>query len=254
MKNRLTYLATAISLFLVLTGCSTTPSTPDPSDPYQNYNRAVYSFNDGFYNYVATPINAVYTTALPDFARTGVTNAFSNVATVPDMMNDALQWNWRYFGKDTLRLILNTTLGVFGLIDVAGASGIPAHEQNFSYTLAKWGWVNSNYFILPILGPGTVSSAVATPVDYFSSPLTYVPSSNKWIWGLWGLDGLQVISNQLPSYNVINSTAVDPYVAIRNAYMQNRAFIIQEIQTDGVMQNAADDSQMSPALLQMSSS
>lgn len=237
-------------LALAIGGCATTGRPADPNDPYEGYNRGVYEFNDGFYHYVATPINAIYTTALPQFVRTGVGNAFNNISTVPAMMNDALQWNWRYFVKDTLRLILNTTLGLFGLIDVAGESGIPAHEQGFSYTLAQWGWTNSNYFMLPFFGPGTVSSAFSLPVNYFMSPLTYIPEKASVSWTLWGLESVQTISEQLPSYNAINDSAVDPYIAIRNAYLQNRAYVIQQIKTDGVISDDSDSdsTQMSPAL------
>lgn len=245
----------AASCALLLTGCATTTYPSEAIDPYQNYNRAVYNFNDGFYRYVATPVNTVYTTALPQFARTGITNFFDNAATVPAILNDALQWNWRYFAKDTTRFVLNTTLGLFGLIDVAGEAGIEGHEQGFSYTLAKWGWSNSNYFILPFLGPGTVSTAVSLPVNYFTSPLTYMPSSSATSWALWGTNSVQTISNQLPSYNTVNATAVDPYVAIRNAYLQNRAYIIQQIDYDGVTPAATgDNSQVSPILLEMTNS
>ncbi len=243
----------------LLAGCANAPAT-DPTDPYENYNRTVYQFNDTFYKYVGTPINTTYKLITPEFFRTGVGNALQNVGTVPDMMNDALQWNWRYFGKDTLRLILNTTLGIFGLIDVAGAAGIPGHQQGFSYTLAKWGWVNSNYFMIPFLGPGTVSSAVSLPVNYFMSPLTYA-TTGEWTWGLWGLQGVQKLYELLPAYNTVNNTAVDPYTAIRNAFEQNRSFVLQQIETDGTGQPAATDgisndmNEMSPILLeQMSNS
>ncbi len=232
---------------LILTGCASTQPT-DPNDPYESYNRGVYKFNNGFYHYVATPVNTVYTTALHEFVRTGIGNAFNNINTVPDMMNDALQWNWRYFVKDTVRLVLNTTLGILGLIDVAGESGIPAHEQGFSYTLAKWGWSNSNYFMLPFFGPGTVSTAFSLPVNYFMSPLTYIPQSSGTSWTLWGVDSVQTISEQLPSYNAINDSAIDPYVSIRNAYIQNRAYVLEQIENDGVISDDSEASQMSPAL------
>ena len=234
-------------MILTLSGCASSGSKPtDPNDPYQSYNEAMFSFNDGFYTYVGRPVNDAYTFILPSFARTGVSNFYQNIGTVPDMANDLLQWNWRYFGKDTARLIINTTLGLFGLIDIAGYSGIPAHDQDFTYTLAKWGWVNSNYFVLPILGPSTISGTISLVPDYFMSPMAYV-QTGFWRWAIWGTYALNVNYKAMPQYKILQETAVDPYVAMRDAYMQNRQFVISQIQNDGVPQEAAP-SNVSPVI------
>ncbi len=228
---------------LCLNGCatSTTDKAPtNPDDPYQNFNQSIFNFNNGFYNYVGIPVNSVYTTVLPTFARTGISNAYQNIGTAPNMANDVLQWNWRYFFKDTLRFVLNTTLGFFGTIDVAGNAGIPSHEQGFTYTLAKWGYVNSSYIVLPILGPSTVSGTVSLVPDYFMSPMTYVNSGN-WEWGLWGGYALEENAQAMPKYQFIQETAIDPYGAMRDAYLQNRAFIIEQINNDGVTPNSTAD-------------
>lgn len=231
---------------------------PDPADPYQNFNQAVFNFNNGFYTTFAEPVNTAYTTILPTFVQTGISNAYQNLSTVPDMANDLLQWNWRYFIKDTLRLILNSTLGFFGTIDVAGNAGIPSHEQGFGYTLAKWGYVNSSYIVLPILGPNTVGSTISLLPDYFMSPMTYVNSGN-WQYGLWTMYALQENAQAMPKYQFIQETAIDPYAAMRDAYLQNRAFVIEQINNDGVILNSTADSGpesgvgMSPALAGMMS-
>jgi phospholipid-binding lipoprotein MlaA len=247
---------------LVLSGCASSGSRPsDPNDPYQGYNQAMFSFNNGFYTYVGQPINDVYTFVLPSFARTGIDNFYENISTVPDMANDILQWNWRYFAKDTARLVINTTLGLFGLIDIAGYAGIPAHDQNFSYTLAKWGWTDSNYFILPILGPNTVSSSISLVPDYFMSPMAYV-QTGAWRWAIWGTYALKVNAEAMPQYKILQQTAVDPYVAMRDAYLQNRQFVIEQIKNDGVVPEATpsdispavQEGQMSPALASFSGS
>lgn len=248
-------------LFLLLSACAIEgqpKAPPDPVDPYQDFNQAVFNFNNGFYTTFAEPINTAYTTVLPGFVQTGISNAYQNIGTVPDMANDVLQWNWRYFIKDTLRLVLNTTLGFFGTIDVAGNAGIPSHEQGFSYTLAKWGYVNSSYLVLPILGPNTVSSAISLVPDYFMSPMTYVHSGN-WQYGLWAVYALQENAQAMPKYQFIQETAIDPYAAMRDAYLQNRAFVIAQIKNDGVMPNSTVDSgpesgvEMSPAFAGMMS-
>lgn len=243
-------LTISLALFsTILAGCATTGPGADPTDPYTGYNHAVFKFNDNFYHFVATPVTNVYEGVTPEFVRTGIGNAFNNVDTVPAIVNDALQFNWRYLIKDTTRLVLNTTLGLFGLIDVAGASGIPAHQQGFSYTLAKWGYVNSSYFMLPFIGPGTVSSALSLPVNYLMSPLSYA-TTGDWKPALWTMQGVQNLYEGLPPYNTITKTAIDPYLAVRNAYIQNRAFVIQQINHDGVLTGVENPNDgMSPVLL-----
>ena len=231
-----------IFLGLYLSACASNPQyTSDPSDPYQGYNRAMFSFNNGFYTYVANPVNDVYTTVTPGFFRSGVRNFFRNINTVPALANDALQWNWLYFGKDLVRLALNSTLGLFGLFDVAGSAGIPWHPQGFGYTLAKWGYAQSNYFILPILGPSTVSDTIGLGVDTVSSPVFWIEP----VWArntMGGVYFLQKSSDLLPQYNLINKTALDPYIALRESYMQNRAYNIQQIKFDGKVPEEQDPS------------
>jgi len=222
-----------LSLSLSLSGCASNPQNQaDPNDPYQAFNRSMFNFNHGFYTYVGNPLNDVYTTITPGFARTGARNFFRNLNTAPGLANDMLQWNWRYFGKDLARLLLNSTLGLFGLFDVAGSSGIPWHPQGFSYTLAKWGYAQSNYLVLPILGPSTVSDTIGLGVDTVSSPLFYV--SPIWVRNtLGGEYFVQKSSDVLPQYNLIMKTALDPYIALKEAYLQNRAYNIEQIKYDG---------------------
>lgn len=221
-----------------LCACASNPAQypPDPQDPYQTYNRAMFKFNNVFYQAVAMPVNTIYTTATPEFARDGVRNFYRNLGLLPGLMNDALQWNWRYFVKDATRLVLNTTLGLFGLFDVAGNAGIPWHPQGFGYTLAKWGGPetinNPGYFVLPILGASTISDTLGLAVDIYTYPVTYV--SPVWVQNtMIATYTLQENADDMPQYEAITSTALDPYVAVREAYLQNRAYNIQQIIYDG---------------------
>ena len=223
--------------------------TPDPQDPYQGYNRAIFEFNDVFYQVVNVPINAIYTTITPQFARDGVRNIFRNIALVPGLLNDALQWNWRYFGKDAARLALNTTVGIGGFFDVAGNVGIPWHPQGFGYTLAKWGGPDSisqpAYFVLPILGASTISDSIGLALDGVASPITYI-SSPLLQYSMVGAYTLQQNSDSMPQYQAITSTALDPYVAIREAYLQNRAYNIEQIKYDGNVPSHAQEESSAP--------
>jgi phospholipid-binding lipoprotein MlaA len=235
-KTRILALMVVCSL---LTACASTPSNEyayDSQDPYQTYNRAMFKFNDVFYQAVAMPINTIYTTVTPEVGRDGIRNFFRNLGLIPGLLNDALQWNWDYFGKDATRLVLNTTLGLGGLFDVAGNAGIPWHPQGFGYTLAKWGGPDTvnqpAYLVLPILGSSTVSDTVGLVVDIYTYPVTYV--SPVWLQNtMIAAYTLQKNADAMPQYQAITSTALDPYVAVREAYLQNRAYNIQQIKYDG---------------------
>jgi len=216
----------------LLSGCvSVNPATKIPQDPYESYNRGMFQFNEDFYGAFVEPVTKVYDKT-PASTRSGVRNFFNNIYTVGDIGNDLLQANFRYAGRDTARLFINTFIGFFGFHDVASQMGIQPHQQSFGMTLAKWGMVNSSYFIVPILGPSTVTGAVGMVPDYFMSPVTHIDSTTTQ-YGMKGLSMIQTASDSLPKQKFIMSMALDPYVAIRNAYLQNRQYVIQQIQTDG---------------------
>jgi phospholipid-binding lipoprotein MlaA len=229
----------------LLTGCaSVNPATKIPQDPYEFYNRAMFQFNTDFNNTFLKPVVNVYDKT-PNSARSGVRNFFSNIGTVTDVGNDLLQANFRYAGRDTARICINTVLGFFGFMDVASKMGIQPHQQSFGLTLAKWGVVNSPYLILPILGPTTVTGAVGMVPDYFMSPISYVsPTTTQ--YGVRSLSAVQTASDSLPKQRFIMSMALDPYVAIRNAYMQNREYVLKQIQSDGLNANQSPASPSTP--------
>lgn len=222
----------ALVVGTLLSGCvPVNPATKIPQDPYEAYNRGMFQFNQDFNNTFLQPITYAYNET-PWQARSGVRNFFNNIYTVGDVGNDLLQANFKYAGRDTARFFINTFIGFFGMHDVASQMGIQPHQQSFGMTLAKWGMVNSSYFILPFFGPTTVTGAVGMVPDYFMNPLTYVnPPATEWT--LKGVSTVQIASDSLPKQRFIMSMALDPYVAIRNAYLQNREYVLQQIQSDG---------------------
>ncbi|AKP72471.1 MlaA family lipoprotein [Piscirickettsia salmonis] len=213
----------------ILAACAT--ATPQNPDPYEKYNRSMYRFNAKMDHAVLKPVAKGYTAVTPQVVRTGVTNFFENVHQVPTIMNDLLQGEFKIAGWDTLRLVMNSTLGLFGLIDVAGATGIHHHDQNFGLTLAKWtgNKPDSPYFILPLLGPSTVKGALGTPVDFVSNPISYVEPAGL-SYGLTGLWAINKRAGFLGNEKVLNALTLDPYVAQRNAYLQLRE---QQLQNSG---------------------
>lgn len=232
--------------------CGAAVSEPvDSIDPYQSFNRAMFKFNMSLQRYFISPVVSVYDTLVPSMARSGVGNFFSNVGMVSDIGNDALQTNWHFLGHDLVRFFLNTTLGLFGTIDVASQGGWYSHSQSFGMTLAKWGVVKSPYLVLPVLGPSTARDAFGLVPDYLMSPWYYGIKHDWRYYSLRALEFTQVASDMLPQQKMIMENAIDPYIALRNAYLQNRAYIIRQIKYDRYQpprakQSDQDDFDMRP--------
>ena len=230
------YLVLALLIFAMM-GCAprqvgVKASSTQGLDPYQPFNRAMYKFNTKVTKVFLEPTVNLYTTAVPKPLRNGVGNFFANIATVPAILNDFLQFNFAFAVNDTLRLLLNSTLGMAGLVDVASYAGFNAHPQSFGLTLARWGVVRSPYLVLPFFGPSTIRDAVGMVPDYYTSPITYVkPWQSR--WGLRGLDLIDTAAGVIPQQKLISMMALDPYVAERNAYLQNRAHIVKMIRGKG---------------------
>lgn len=186
------------------------------------------------FNLVLRPVSNAYKFIVPKPIRFGIHNFFANTFLVPTMVNDLLQANRHYFGHDLARFLINSTIGLFGIFDVASKVGIYPHPQGFGYTLSKWGLTPSPYVVMPLLGPSTMTSALGFGVDLAFDPLTYY-NYQPW-WTMFPVRGLQIIdiaSRELPKEELLTQTALDPYVAVRNAYLQNRAHNMLYIQYDG---------------------
>lgn len=225
-----------LSFSLGLSGCSHLYKQ-NPTDPFEKYNRSMFNFNTKLDEYIVGPITMVYTKVLPSFARKGVGNFFNNIDTIPDIANDLLQGNLKMAGNDTARLLLNTSFGVGGLFDIAKRGGLPGHSQSFGNTLYVWGWKDSAYFILPALGPSTIRGTVSLVPNSYMDPLGYVTPT----WAKYSLKGLkytQIASVQIPLQEKLVQMAIDPYVALRNAYMQNLSFRLKQDKS-GNMANVA---------------
>lgn len=189
------------------------------SDPYESFNRPMYKFNEFMDKILFKPIAIAYQTILPSFVRTGVTNVFNNIDMVPTVLNDGLQGDSYCVGRDSWRFLINTTAGVGGLFDVAKHLELPPHHEDFGLTLIKWGYQDSHYLVLPFLGPSTVRDTLSKPVDYGTSIYPYVDDTTSYI--AYGTDVINTRSNLLQYDNVLKQ-AFDPYIFVRNAYLQRR--------------------------------
>ena len=221
IKNVATYLVVA----LMLPGCTGNKKYPhNAEDPFQAINRVTFTANKTLDQLYLRPMAVTYNTVVPASARTVVGNFIQNLAEIPNVANGLLQGKWQQAFKDTGRFMLNTTIGVLGMFDVAARLDLPRHKTDFGQTLASWGYKNSAYLVLPLLGPSTVRDGAALPVNTLMTvPYHFKP---KWRNRYFAGTMLHKRSELLDSEEVINAAAVDEYTLIRDAYLQNRNFLI----------------------------
>ncbi len=233
MLHRFLKLLTSICLIILLTGCSSTQSLKKDPDPYEGFNRKIYSLNDFIVRHLGRPMVNAYQSTIPLGVRNSVQNFFENIGTVADIANDILQLNPRLFLQHSVRLGLNTTLGMLGFVDVATSSGFKPVEQSFGLTMAGWGYESSAYLVLPFYGPSTVREAIGRVPDFFLSPINYIhPERDRYI--VKGVDLMQTLAQSVPSYDTITGSAIDPYVAVRNAYLQRQRHLLEQIKLGGL--------------------
>jgi len=141
------------------------------SDPFQGFNRAMYRFNYGFDKYIFLPVVKGYQAILPGFAEQGVHNFFSNIRDITTVINSLLQFSATKTADTTTRVVVNSTVGLLGLFDVASALDMPRHQEDFGQTLGYWGVGNGPYLVLPILGPSNVRDGIGLGVDWYAHAL-----------------------------------------------------------------------------------
>lgn len=204
-----------------LAGCANRPPQEEVADPLEPVNRVVDKFNDKVDRAVLKPTAQVYEKVMPRPARTSVTNFFSNLGEPLVIVNQFLQGKPREGFSDTGRLLVNTTLGVFGLFDPASQMGLTKHNEDFGQTFGTWGIGEGWYVVLPMLGPSTVRDTFGRIGDYQFDPLAYhheIRERNSLI----GLRAVDTRANLLSATNVRDTAALDVYLFTRDAYRQHR--------------------------------
>jgi len=226
-------ISSAILLVVVLDSCATPGNaehTVNKDDPYENVNRAMYSFNDKLDDYIAAPISKVYNKITPQFARTGVFNFFSNLKNINVIVNDALQAKFSQSVNDTGRFLINTTLGLGGFVDVATDTGLELNVEDFDQTLAVWGVPNGSYLVLPIIGPTTLRGIPGAAFDVAANPSTYLGMPIQLV------SLLNTRATAEGSLKFIDEAALDPYVFTRESFLQWR----KNLATDGKSEASLD--------------
>lgn len=208
-------------------------------DPWEKFNRSMFTFNEGADKHFLKPLAKAYVRLTPAFFRRGVDNALSNVMEIPSAFNGVLQGNFRGAAHDTGRLLVNSTLGLAGILDVAQHMNLKQTDhEDFGQTLAVWGVSSGPYMVLPLMGPSTLRDTGGAPVDWLSDPKTYIdhiPTKNT----VRTVSLLNTRANLMPLEKSISG---DKYVFFREAYLQRRNFLINNGQVEDSF-GAEDDSE-----------
>lgn len=225
-KRHHRYLLTAaLAAVALLTGCASTSLT---KDPLEGFNRAMFAFNEGVDQLALRPAAKGYELVVPAPVRSGVTNFFSNVGDLSVAFNDALQGKGSDAATDVGRFVVNTTVGVLGVMDVATEWGMEKHDEDFGQTLGKWGIGDGPYLVLPLLGPRTTRDAAARlTVDMTADAISHIHkvAPRNAAYGLRLVDDRATL---LPADKVIEEAALDKYSYIRDAYLQRRRNLVHD--------------------------
>ncbi len=229
----------------------TTPANPEPavpadevddyapvpvSDPLEPFNRAMFKFNDGLYDYVLRPVSKGYVKVVPSPARTGIRNFFENLRFPIRFVNSALQGKFERAGLETGKFAVNTVAGVGGLWRVSdkvpSLAAVP--REDTGQTFGVWHIGKGPYLVLPVFGPGTARDTVGAVGDYFLNPINWNLRENL-DWYSWELQtGVTVVNavsglpETLQTYDALRKDAIDPYIAVRSSYVQYRDAAVKQ--------------------------
>jgi phospholipid-binding lipoprotein MlaA len=194
-------------------------------DPWENWNRKVFNFNEGLDNAVLKPVATFYSDVVPQPVRRSVTNFFNNFSDAWSAINNMLQGKFALGFEDATRVGANTLFGLGGILDVASEMGLEHHYEDFGQTLGRYGVGAGAYVVLPILGPSTVRDTAALPLDRLATPPAFFDGNGAQL-GLGLLQILNTRSNLLGATRVIDDIALDKYTFVRDAYLQRRRSLV----------------------------
>ena len=210
---------------IALTGCASTRPL-NPADPLESFNRGVYTFNDTLDKAVVKPVAQGYNKVMPETGKSMVINFFSNLDDVVVTANDFLQFKFRQGLSDGMRFLVNSTVGVAGLVDVASMN-LEKHNEDFGQTLGYWGIKTGPYLVVPILGPSTFRDSLGDIGDSQVSLIAntkHVRTRNQ----LYIAKGIKRRAQLLDDESVMEGAMIDRYAFIRDAYLQRRESLVYD--------------------------
>ena len=217
-----------LCLVVLLGGCAGTPKNPD--DPWEGFNRGSFAFNDGLDRYVLKPVAEGYDAVTPTPVRAGVSNFFANLEDLWIGANNLLQGKPGQAASDVGRFLLNSTVGVFGLIDVASPMGLDKHNEDLGQTLAVWGVGDGPYVVLPVFGPRTLRDATTLGAENWLLEVDLVGRVYP-VRTRNSLRALRLVETRaafLPAEKVLDQAALDKYNYLKSAYLQRRRNLVYD--------------------------
>ena len=197
-------------------------------DPFEDLNRDIFIFNEKLDEKLLKPAALTYRKVTPQFARTGVTNFFNNLEEIDTTINQVLQGEIKNAFNDASRFVINSTIGLLGLIDVASKMGLERHEEDFGQTLGVWGFNSGPYIMIPFLGPSNPRDLLSRPISSFLSG-TFAMEDNDVKLTLIGIDALETRERLLDAETLIIG---DKYIFVKDAYVQSREYEINNGSTE----------------------
>lgn len=221
-----------LGLCLFVGACATPlAERSDPRDPFENFNRKVFVVNQVFDQVLLKPVAKGYANYTPNFVQTTIGNFFGNLADVWTAVNNFLQGKAREGIQDTGRVAVNTVFGIAGLADVATKLGFPKHQEDFGQTLGVWGVKPGPYVMLPLFGPSTMRDAVAKPLDLYADPVNLSTRADV----EYSLRAMRLVDDRarlIPTTDMIEKVALDPYQFVRDAHFQQREARVKDANSD----------------------
>lgn len=243
-KNTAGKLAMISLIIPLLSGCASTASKPaktstvksqtkavaNKDDPWKSFNKGVQTFNDTVDKAVLKPVAEGYDYVMPTYGRQGMTNFFNNMSDIGVFTNAALQGKFEQSSEDAGRFLVNTTLGVGGLVDVGTMMGLNKHEEDFDQTLAVWGVPSGPYLVLPLFGPSSPRGTLGLIGDAALNPLTYSGYflSTQASIGVGAAKTINTRANYLKAEKIASEAMLDRYEFFKNAYRDQRNYLIHD--------------------------
>ena len=222
MSSKKKLLTGCVLLMLSQAGWAAAEQTYTYKDPYEGYNRVMFNINDHLDRYIMTPVARGYRKVTPSPVRTGVNNFFNNLRDVVSFGSNLLRLDIEKASTDFVRVGINTTFGLGGLLDIADAGRIPNNKNTLGDTFASWGWKNSNYFVYPLLGPSTVRDSIGSTITDIFPIENAIFKEDAVRWSLTGLNGVASREALLDVTDSLNDAALDRYTYMRDVYMKLR--------------------------------
>ncbi|WP_105168745.1 MlaA family lipoprotein [Pseudoalteromonas sp. T1lg23B] len=213
----------AVLTAVVISGCSTIPEEKqDERDPLQSLNRPVYDFNmDVLDKYILRPVTVGYVAVTPQPVRSGIVNFTTNLLTPTDAINAGLQGKPSSMGVNAARFLVNSTVGLFGLFDVASSLGLKHQDEDFGQTLGVWGLGDGAYIMLPAMGPSTVRNLTGDIVDNYVMP--EIALTTPQTIAVFTLKAIEARASLMAQEKLLEES-LDPYIFVKDVYFQRQLY------------------------------